>query len=102
MPCCSRPAPRTRRSPRLRSGCKAELGIGRGFGFDISAACSGFVYAVATADALIRVGQAQGVLVIGAEVYSRILNWEDRGTCVLFGDGRGCRLPACRGARRPA
>jgi len=68
---------------------QAELGIGRGFGFDISAACSGFVYALATADALIRSGQARGVLVIGAEVYSRILNWSDRGTCVLFGDGAG-------------
>ena len=68
---------------------QAELGITRGFGFDISAACSGFVYGLATADALIRAGQARGVLVIGAEVYSRIMNWDDRGTCVLFGDGAG-------------
>ncbi len=68
---------------------QAELGIRRGFGFDLSAACTGFIYGLSIADALIRTGQAQGVLVIGAEVYSRILNWQDRGTCVLFGDGAG-------------
>ena len=67
---------------------QAALGA-RGFGFDLSAACSGFVYALSMADALIRVGQARGVLVIGSEVYSRILNWQDRNTCVLFGDGAG-------------
>ena len=68
---------------------QAELGIKRGFGFDISAACSGFVYALSVADAMVRAGQASGVLVIGSEVYSRIMNWADRGTCVLFGDGAG-------------
>jgi 3-oxoacyl-[acyl-carrier-protein] synthase-3 len=67
---------------------QAALGAG-GFGFDLSAACSGFVYALSVADAMIRAGQVRGVLVIGAEVYSRILNWQDRGTCVLFGDGAG-------------
>jgi 3-oxoacyl-[acyl-carrier-protein] synthase-3 len=67
---------------------QAALGA-RGFGFDLSAACSGFVYALAVADALIRVGQARGALVIGSEVYSRILDWQDRATCVLFGDGAG-------------
>ena len=67
---------------------QAALGIG-GFGFDVSAACSGFVYALSLADSLIRTGQARGVLVIGTEVYSRILDWSDRGTCVLFGDGAG-------------
>jgi 3-oxoacyl-[acyl-carrier-protein] synthase-3 len=67
---------------------QAELGV-RGFGFDISAACSGFIYALSVADGMIRAGQAKGVLVIGSEVYSRILNWQDRGTCVLFGDGAG-------------
>ena len=67
---------------------QAALGA-RGFGFDLSAACSGFVYALSVADAMIRVGQARGVLVIGSEVYSRILNWQDRNTCVLFGDGAG-------------
>ena len=68
---------------------QAALGIGQGFGFDLSAACSGFVYGLSVADAMIRAGQVRGVLVIGAEVYSRILNWADRGTCVLFGDGAG-------------
>jgi 3-oxoacyl-[acyl-carrier-protein] synthase-3 len=67
---------------------QAALGA-RGFGFDLSAACSGFVYALSVADAMIRGGQAGGVLVIGSEVYSRILNWRDRGSCVLFGDGAG-------------
>ena len=68
---------------------QAALGITTGFGFDISAACSGFVYGLSIADAMMRAGQARGVLVIGSEVYSRILNWADRGTCVLFGDGAG-------------
>ena len=68
---------------------QAALGITQGFGFDLSAACSGFVYALSVADGMIRTGQARGVLVIGSEVYSRILNWSDRGTCVLFGDGAG-------------
>ena len=68
---------------------QADLGIRRGFGFDISAACSGFVYALSVADGMVRTGQASGVLVIGSEVYSRIMNWSDRGTCVLFGDGAG-------------
>jgi len=68
---------------------QAALGIQQGFGFDLSAACSGFVYALSVADGMIRSGQVRGVLVIGSEVYSRILNWSDRGTCVLFGDGAG-------------
>jgi 3-oxoacyl-[acyl-carrier-protein] synthase-3 len=68
---------------------QAELGVTRGFGFDLSAACAGFIYGLSVADGMIRSGQAKGVLVIGSEVYSRILNWEDRGTCVLFGDGAG-------------
>jgi 3-oxoacyl-[acyl-carrier-protein] synthase-3 len=68
---------------------QAALGVTRGFGFDLSAACSGFIYGLSVADSMIRSGQARGVLVIGSEVYSRILNWEDRGTCVLFGDGAG-------------
>src|SRR5580658_383513 len=68
---------------------QAALGVPGGFGFDIAAACAGFVYALATADSLIRTGAARGALVIGSEVYSRILNWRDRGTCVLFGDGAG-------------
>ncbi len=68
---------------------QAELGVKRGFGFDLAAACSGFIYGLSVADGMIRAGQASGVLVIGSEVYSRILNWQDRGTCVLFGDGAG-------------
>src|SRR5271166_247560 len=68
---------------------QAALGVTRGFGFDLSAACAGFIYALAVADSMIRTGQARGALVIGSEVYSRILNWQDRGTCVLFGDGAG-------------
>jgi 3-oxoacyl-[acyl-carrier-protein] synthase-3 len=68
---------------------QAALGVTRGFGFDLSAACAGFIYGLSIADNLIRCGQARGVLVIGSEVYSRILNWQDRGTCVLFGDGAG-------------
>jgi 3-oxoacyl-[acyl-carrier-protein] synthase-3 len=67
---------------------QAALGAG-GFGFDLSAACSGFIYGLSVADAMIRAGQVRGVLVIGSEVYSRILNWQDRSTCVLFGDGAG-------------
>ncbi|HBK05645.1 MAG TPA: 3-oxoacyl-ACP synthase [Acetobacteraceae bacterium] len=68
---------------------QAELGVTKGFGFDLSAACAGFIYGLSIADGMIRCGQARGVLVIGSEVYSRILNWQDRGTCVLFGDGAG-------------
>jgi 3-oxoacyl-[acyl-carrier-protein] synthase III len=68
---------------------QAALGVTRGFGFDLSAACAGFIYGLSIADGMIRTGQAKGVLVIGSEVYSRILNWQDRGTCVLFGDGAG-------------
>jgi 3-oxoacyl-[acyl-carrier-protein] synthase III len=68
---------------------QAALGVTRGFGFDIAAACAGFIYALSIADSMIRTEHAHGVLVIGSEVYSRILNWQDRGTCVLFGDGAG-------------
>ena len=68
---------------------QGKLGVAKGFAFDLAAACTGFVYALGVADALIRAGQARGVLVIGTEVYSRILDWTDRGTCVLFGDGAG-------------
>ena len=68
---------------------QAALGMTGGFAFDLSAACSGFIYALSMADALIRSGQARTVLVIGAEVFSRLLDWRDRATCVLFGDGAG-------------
>ncbi len=68
---------------------QAELGVPGGFGFDLAAACSGFIYGLSVADAMIRAGQARGMLVIGSEVYSRIMDWQDRSTCVLFGDGAG-------------
>lgn len=66
-----------------------RLGMHHGFAFDMQAVCSGFVYAVATADLYIRGGLARRVLVIGSETFSRILDWNDRSTCVLFGDGAG-------------
>jgi len=67
-----------------------SIGMGdRGFAFDIQAVCSGFIYALATADNFIKAGQARRVLVIGAEKFSSILDWTDRSTCVLFGDGAG-------------
>jgi 3-oxoacyl-[acyl-carrier-protein] synthase-3 len=66
--------------------------MNRGAAFDVQAVCSGFVYAFAVADNFIKVGQAKRALVIGAETFSRILDWEDRGTCVLFGDGAGAVL----------
>jgi len=68
---------------------QAELGITQGAAFDLQAVCSGFVYALATADNFLKAGQFRRALVIGSEVFSRILDWEDRGTCVLFGDGAG-------------
>ncbi len=77
--------------PAVALRVQAALGAG-GFGFDIAAACSGFVYGLSVADAMLRTGQVASVLVIGSEVYSRILNWQDRGTCVLFGDGAGAVL----------
>ncbi|GAB1578177.1 ketoacyl-ACP synthase III [Bordetella petrii] len=68
---------------------QANLGAKGGAAFDVQAVCSGFVYALSTADAFIRAGRARCALVIGAEVFSRILDWNDRRTCVLFGDGAG-------------
>lgn len=68
---------------------QSKLGIKDMPAFDLQAVCSGFVYALATADQYMRSGQYEHILVVGAEVYSRILDWSDRGTCVLFGDGAG-------------
>ncbi|MBC7202464.1 MAG: ketoacyl-ACP synthase III [Pusillimonas sp.] len=68
---------------------QAQLGIRQGAAFDVQAVCSGFVYALTTADAFIQAGRARTALVIGAEVFSSILDWDDRRTCVLFGDGAG-------------
>ena len=75
---------------------QAALGARNAFGFDLAAACSGFIYALSVADGMLRAGQVENVLVIGSEVYSRILNFEDRGTCVLFGDGAGAVLLTAR------
>ncbi|MEK1933081.1 MAG: beta-ketoacyl-ACP synthase III [Pararhizobium sp.] len=75
--------------PATAVNIQNRLGMHHGAAFDMQAVCSGFIYAVATADAYIRGGLARRVLVIGAETFSRILDWSDRTTCVLFGDGAG-------------
>ena len=78
--------------PSAATMVQAELGMTKGFAFDIQAVCAGFVYALSNANALIVSGQAKRVLVIGAETFSRIMDWTDRATCVLFGDGAGALL----------
>ncbi len=75
--------------PSVATMVQNALGMTKGFAFDVQAVCAGFVYALANANALILSGQATRVLVIGAETFSRLMNWKDRGTCVLFGDGAG-------------
>jgi len=75
--------------PATATKVQAALGCQGGVAFDVAAVCSGFLYALATADSLLRTGMAKRALVIGAETFSRILDWEDRTTCVLFGDGAG-------------
>jgi len=75
--------------PATAAKVQARLGMVRGAAFDVQAVCAGFVFALAVADNALRLGQARTALVIGAETFSRILDWEDRGTCVLFGDGAG-------------
>ena len=75
--------------PATATRVQAALGMTKGAAFDVQAVCAGFVYGVSVADSLIRSGLASTALVIGAETFSRILDWEDRGTCVLFGDGAG-------------
>jgi 3-oxoacyl-[acyl-carrier-protein] synthase-3 len=75
--------------PATATTVQANLGMTRGAAFDVQAVCSGFVYALSVADSMIKNGMAGSALVIGAETFSRILDWEDRGTCVLFGDGAG-------------
>ncbi|MDE1900716.1 MAG: ketoacyl-ACP synthase III [Alphaproteobacteria bacterium] len=77
------------RFPATAAKVQADLGIAHGFAFDVQAVCSGFVYALTIADNFIRLGQARCVLVIGAETFSRLLDWNDRTTSVLFGDGAG-------------
>ena len=75
--------------PSVATMVQGKLGMTRGFAFDVQAVCAGFVFALTTANALILSGQAKRVLVIGAETFSRIMDWTDRSTCVLFGDGAG-------------
>jgi 3-oxoacyl-[acyl-carrier-protein] synthase-3 len=75
--------------PATATAVQAELGITRGAAFDLQAVCSGFVFGLSTADALLRSGAFSRALVIGAETFSRLLDWTDRTTCVLFGDGAG-------------
>jgi 3-oxoacyl-[acyl-carrier-protein] synthase-3 len=78
--------------PATAARVQSKLGIRRGAAFDVQAVCAGYIFALATADNMIRLGQAETALVIGAEIFSRILDWEDRGTCVLFGDGAGATV----------
>jgi 3-oxoacyl-[acyl-carrier-protein] synthase III len=75
--------------PAAATMVQAKLGMTRGFAFDVQAVCAGFVFALTNANALILSGQATRVLVIGAETFSRLMNWKDRSSCVLFGDGAG-------------
>ncbi len=78
--------------PSAATMVQHQLGMTRGFAFDVQAVCAGFIYALANANALIVSGQAKRVLVIGAETFSKIMDWTDRSTCVLFGDGAGALI----------
>lgn len=78
--------------PSVATMVQADLGMTHGFAFDVQAVCAGFVFALTTANAMILSGQAKRVLVIGAETFSRLMDWNDRTTCVLFGDGAGALL----------
>jgi 3-oxoacyl-[acyl-carrier-protein] synthase-3 len=75
--------------PATATVVQSRLGMARGAAFDVQAVCSGFIYGMSIADSLIRTGAARTILLIGAETMSRLLDWEDRSTCVLFGDGAG-------------
>ena len=84
--------------PSVGTMVQAGIGADRAFAYDVQAVCAGFVFALANANALILSGQAERVMVVGAETFSRIMDWTDRGTCVLFGDGAGALiLEAARG-----
>ena len=78
--------------PSTATKLQAKLGMTSGFAFDLQAVCAGFAYALTTANSLIVAGQAKRILVIGAETFSRIMDWQDRTTCVLFGDGAGALI----------
>ncbi len=75
--------------PATATKVQAAIGMTGGIAFDVAAVCSGFLYALSVADSMLRTGMGKRALVIGAETFTRILDWEDRGTCVLFGDGAG-------------
>ena len=87
--------------PATATAVQAQLGIHHGCAFDIQAVCSGFVYALSTADNFLKCGQHKRALVIGSETFSRILDWEDRTTCVLFGDGAGAVVLEAQEALEP-
>ncbi|MEO1407400.1 MAG: beta-ketoacyl-ACP synthase III [Pseudomonadota bacterium] len=78
--------------PACASAVQAKLGVTKGAAFDIQAVCSGFVFALSTVDKFLKSGEFSTALVIGAETFSRLLDWEDRSTCVLFGDGGGAAV----------
>lgn len=82
--------------PSAATMVQAEIGMTSGFAFDVQAVCAGFAYALTNANSLIVSGQAQRVLVVGSETFSRLMDWTDRGTCVLFGDGAGAVLLEAR------
>ncbi|ALG90089.1 MAG: ketoacyl-ACP synthase III [Confluentimicrobium sp.] len=85
--------------PSAATMVQDQIGMTRGFAFDVQAVCAGFIFALSNANAMIISGQARRVMVIGAETFSRIMDWTDRGTCVLFGDGAGALiLEAAEGA----
>ncbi len=84
--------------PSAATMVQAELGMTGGFAFDVQAVCAGFIFALSNADAMIASGQASRILVIGAETFSRIMDWTDRSTCVLFGDGAGALVLEAREA----
>jgi 3-oxoacyl-[acyl-carrier-protein] synthase-3 len=87
--------------PATATRVQAMLGISHGAAFDVQAVCSGFIYGLAIADNFIKAGQARHVLVIGAETFSRLLDWQDRTTCVLFGDGAGAVVVRADGKTAP-
>lgn len=78
--------------PSVATMVQGSIGMTRGFGFDIQAVCAGFVFALCNANALIASGQAKRIMVIGAETFSQLMDWTDRSTCVLFGDGAGALI----------
>ncbi len=78
--------------PSVATMVQHDLGMTRGFGYDVQAVCAGFIYALTNANAMLVSGQANRILVIGAETFSRIMDWTDRATCVLFGDGAGALI----------